>query len=593
MFVGSLAIMAILLLGFLVSIWLGVFVFILGMRSTLVSEFDEFSYLRGLQRAGYILLLPLLATAILCVSYAAWGNWWLAALLGLGVSFLLNPIVTRSLLPRLRTYRRASKLFQEAGLASQNDSALDEAFASFEHALDAARATGDAALKARALARMGDVRQEQERAREALDLYRRAIAVIVSGPHPLRRYAVEVVRSVFKTAGELLLSEGDRCVESGRTSEARAYYEESAEFLTRVVESRPPPSRTLTLGSDTMDNDPISTESQQILYQLHSRQDRLAAAEGRPQERPAVGAAQCERVSGPSLRERQLVLRSPLGRQRGSPPEPVDCTVFAPPSARQGEAFLVQVFAHLPEQAQAASALASEFSERARRRGYQSLGTEIPRGTTLTFDLFMPGLEVDEPVQSLIWNGRPASVQFGVTVPYPGDTGMLIGTVAASIDSVPVGHIKFEFTVAVANAEPSSLEPQPVGDEAHGYAMAFCSYASEDRDEVVSRVQMLSALGIGYFVDIMSLDPGDRWKQKLYEHIDECDLFLLFWSRNAKRSDWVRKEADYALQRKGDDTFAPPEIRPIIIEGPPVVPPWEELSYLHFNDALCYVMKRK
>jgi hypothetical protein len=72
--------------------------------------------------------------------------------------------------------------------------------------------------------------------------------------------------------------------------------------------------------------------------------------------------------------------------------------------------------------------------------------------------------------------------------------------------------------------------------------------------------------------------------------IEECDVFLLFWSRAAKESEWVRKEVRYALNRKGGDDLCPPEFRPIIIEGPPVPTPWEELSHLHFNDPIASLL---
>jgi hypothetical protein len=65
------------------------------------------------------------------------------------------------------------------------------------------------------------------------------------------------------------------------------------------------------------------------------------------------------------------------------------------------------------------------------------------------------------------------------------------------------------------------------------------------------------------------LDPGDRWQQELYRNIDNCDLFLLFWSTWAKNSEWVRKEVGYALDRKGWDDLSPPEIRPVIVQPPP------------------------
>lgn len=34
-----------------------------------------------------------------------------------------------------------------------------------------------------------------------------------------------------------------------------------------------------------------------------------------------------------------------------------------------------------------------------------------------------------------------------------------------------------------------------------------------------------------------------------------------------------------------------PAIRPVILEGPPIVEPWEELAHLHFNDRLVYFMR--
>ena len=118
--------------------------------------------------------------------------------------------------------------------------------------------------------------------------------------------------------------------------------------------------------------------------------------------------------------------------------------------------------------------------------------------------------------------------------------------------------------------------------------MAFVSYASADRTKVLERVQVLPMFGVRTFQDVLDLAPGERWEQSLYRHIDESDIVLLFWSKAAKRSKWVRKEVRYALDRKHGDEIAPPEIGPVIIEGPPVPRPWKELAYLHFNDRIIY-----
>jgi hypothetical protein len=267
----------------------------------------------------------------------------------------------------------------------------------------------------------------------------------------------------------------------------------------------------------------------------------------------------------------------------------VDCSVFSPPAVACGDMFLVQVFVHLPEQAEIAKQHAQEFDPDAKRLGMRSLGIPIERGTELTFYLSISELEVDDPIEQLVWNGRADSVQFGVTVPLNLTQKTVIGTVTVSQNSIPIGHLKFKLSITPA-ASSNSSEPQLVGEVAHLYRKAFVSYSSKDRKEVLKRVQGLAATGIEVFQDVLNLEPGDRWEKELYRHIDECDLFLLFWSTAAKESKWVLKEVLYALERQGKDGLHPPEIIPVILEGPPPVSPPDELQHLHFNDKLLYLI---
>jgi hypothetical protein len=101
---------------------------------------------------------------------------------------------------------------------------------------------------------------------------------------------------------------------------------------------------------------------------------------------------------------------------------------------------------------------------------------------------------------------------------------------------------------------------------------------------------MLQLAGTEFFQDLLSLEPGERWERALYREIDKSDVFYLFWSSAAKRSQWVMKEVEYALKRKGNDDAAPPAIVPVIIEGPPPVAPPPELAHLHFNHHIIYFM---
>lgn len=267
----------------------------------------------------------------------------------------------------------------------------------------------------------------------------------------------------------------------------------------------------------------------------------------------------------------------------------VECTVFSPPAAAPGASILVQAFVHLPEQADDARAIALEFDTDARRRTFHTLTSPVRAGSRLDFELRLPGLEVDDSVATLVWRRRAEAVQFGVSIPADAAPGTIIGTLAVSLDSAPLGHVKFKLAVE-KDAAPATTEPQ--GEEARRYKVAFISYSSRDRDEVLRRVQVLSLVGVRYFQDVLSLEPGDRFSRRIELGIDECDLFLLFWSSDAKMSEWVRKEVRHALSRKAGDDLSPPEIRPVILEGPPIVEPWEELAHLHFDDRLLYFMRR-
>lgn len=269
----------------------------------------------------------------------------------------------------------------------------------------------------------------------------------------------------------------------------------------------------------------------------------------------------------------------------------VDCTVFAPPEIAAGETILVQVFAHTPEQAEQAGALATEFDEDAKRLGFRALEIEIQRGTRLLVELLIPSLEIDDSVQEVIWQGRPESVQFEVSVPTGHAIGNCIGKVTVYTDHMPIGHIKFKLKILGASSDLSEVA-RPLGDDSTRYRRAFISYASSDLDEVLKRVQMLDRCGVEYFQDLIHIEPGARWEKELFRIIDECDLFLLFWSAAAMNSEWVAREVQYAMGRKAGDDFAPPEVVPIIIEGPPVPEPPPELAHLHFNDRLLYYMSR-
>jgi hypothetical protein len=99
---------------------------------------------------------------------------------------------------------------------------------------------------------------------------------------------------------------------------------------------------------------------------------------------------------------------------------------------------------------------------------------------------------------------------------------------------------------------------------------------------------LLKRLGLEVFQDLLALEPGERWERALYRNIDKADLFLLYWSSQAAASDWVIKEAEYALARQ--DNGADIQIMPVLLEGPPAPPAPQSLNALHFNDPIRYII---
>ena len=307
-----------------------------------------------------------------------------------------------------------------------------------------------------------------------------------------------------------------------------------------------------------------------------------------PSEVPAPGAPACSEPPDDTVAPRP---RSPNTARPTQPPGPdtVKCSLFAPEVVGRGDTILVEVFAHLPADDEKVKLLAGGYDNPTKLRASKLLAGEVDRGARLEFSFLMMEALVDEPTQGLVWRGLPDLVQFVVQIPDTHPIGRSVGRVIVSQDTVPLGHLKFIIDVRAAAADSEWRLPSPPATYSwSSYRRAFISYASADRTEVLKRVQMLDRISVDFFHDLLSLDPGERWERALYRKIDESDVLFLFWSTAAKQSEWVMREVRYAIARQGGDEFAPPEIVPIIIEGPPPAEPPAELRHLHFNDKFMY-----
>jgi hypothetical protein len=275
-------------------------------------------------------------------------------------------------------------------------------------------------------------------------------------------------------------------------------------------------------------------------------------------------------------------------RRAANAPEhnPVDCTVFAPDRVERQQLALLQVFLHDPEDRKQAEEDAEKFDPNAKERGHKSLVLDAPVGTVFAFNVEVEGFVFPERTNTLLWTGQPQAATFGFKVPKGCKLGQHSGTVRISQDRLPVGRISF--LIEVVRDASGALE-RPVGKEARHYHACFCSYSSLDRAEMLKRAQGIRAVGLETFIDVMTLRPGDIWNPKILASIEQSDLFVVIWSKNARDSKWVKKESRYALkllEKRGSPDFVP-----IPVEGPPIASVPRGLKARHFNDELLSLIR--
>jgi hypothetical protein len=163
--------------------------------------------------------------------------------------------------------------------------------------------------------------------------------------------------------------------------------------------------------------------------------------------------------------------------------------------------------------------------------------------------------------------------------------GWRIGLALIYANELQIARINF-----VIHVGKLSLNAAPLTTQEQRHRKAFASYSSADRDDVLARIQgmLKAAPELEVFLDVHSLRSGQYWEQELFKVIPVNDIFYLFWSESAKKSEWVEKEWRCALKTKGLDF-----IDPVPLVSPHEVPPPSELADKHFNDWVLAFMRTK
>ena len=219
--------------------------------------------------------------------------------------------------------------------------------------------------------------------------------------------------------------------------------------------------------------------------------------------------------------------------------------LYAPVAVEVSRWFKVQVHLYTKEDAGRAARKSLELDKFAEKKEYNPLTMKLKEGMGVQVDLsvFEEGVHVQKSVRYLVWNGELTSAFFMVKVEDP-SLKEIAGEVTLSVEGAPVGVLSF---IVAVSTEPVTAEKFNLG-RAKPFRKAFISYSHLDVEKAATMAALLRAQEIPYFWDVQSLGPGAVFNDDIKESIDNCDLFLLLWSKNAADSEFVEKEYLYAMQ---------------------------------------------
>ena len=211
-----------------------------------------------------------------------------------------------------------------------------------------------------------------------------------------------------------------------------------------------------------------------------------------------------------------------------------------------GESFLLQTWVY-PAGHDAALRDALELPDPAVATLLGRRSCRWPPGALVELRVSCEDLVCDEPVQTLVWNGGVEMLDFVLTAPPDAEPGERVVTLRVHVGPLVVATWRHPVALLhdAAGATRAVTFAQAAGS-------AYASFAACDRERVAPFIAALElAAGLDVFSDGLDQRPGNEWKPRLADEIRGRDLFLLFWSREARASRWVEWEWRQALATRG------------------------------------------
>ena len=239
----------------------------------------------------------------------------------------------------------------------------------------------------------------------------------------------------------------------------------------------------------------------------------------------------------------------------------INACVYAPAEVKPKKSFIIRVYMYLPNEQKKVESKIKKIDPSAVKKDYKPLDLPIKVGDRITVELELSeGVQCKNSTKTVIWKNRYTDCSFMAKLTDPNQEN-IEGTVNVYINDLPVGEMLF--TIDVVDSRPQKAYTKI---DSRRFSKIFISYAHQDENQVRGIAEGCRMLGTEYFFDRHTLQAGDLFKERILSFINEADLFVLCWSKNAAESEWVRIEREHALRliREGKSSLSiyPLSLRP-------------------------------
>lgn len=312
----------------------------------------------------------------------------------------------------------------------------------------------------------------------------------------------------------------------------------------------------------------------EAILEARRRENTVGASREEGTEGPRrVGASEPPPAPAPS----RMSGPQPFSAAGPETSAPADATAFAPKKLRRGTPELVRIVIHQPTDLTAVIKAARKIDPRATPAPHSIGIGSVALGARVGVSLEVRGAACDGTPQRRVWLGEP--IDFSFSLEADASVKQVVVLARVFVNDAQIGVLAFTRPVIGAEKKPLGF-----GDKVRlkRHKRVFLSYSSKDRETVAAIATAYSSAGVEHFWDRTSLKSGEEWSPRLRREIERADLFHLCWSKSAANSEWVEKEAQYALTRRR--RAKKPEITVQMLDGPPWAKHPDSLDSINFDD---------